>query len=1364
MAVKINFDLMHNVIQPSFVLLTKSGSRLGQIKTHSLKIKDCLNEPCEVQFVAYKEDYKDRYSLWDKIEDFKLLWVKDWNMCFEIYVETIEGEGIYKNVTAKSLGEAELSQINIYTTEINTENDIARDDYVPTVLYNNENHSASLLHRIMEKVPHYTIDHVDSSIANIQRTFAFDGKSIMDCFNEIAEEINCLFVIDCGFDSSWNLVRKVSVYDLESYCYECHERGEYISTCTNCGSPNITKGYGNDTGIFINTENLTDEITFTTDNGSVKNCFKMSAGDDLMTATIANANANGSLYLWYISDQQKEDMSTALVNKLTQYDTSYAYYQNEYQANISSSQLSDYNTLITKYSVYSADYPQITYPIVGFPQLMQAEYNVIDFYLYLKSGLMPTVQTASTNAQIEIAKLNHTAFNTVSVQNLDTCSQTTADSAVLSAVKTIIDSRYKVVIDSSSYSSGSWTGSITITNYSDDIDTATDSSVSLTVNDDYENFVKQKIDRMISKRVANGEPTDIVTLFNSTIITFTNEIKKYCLIRLKGFYDACQSCIDILTESGAADQSLWTTQIAAQSQIRNLYSNMYEPYYNRLQLLANEIKTRESELAVIAGVYDADGKLQTDGVQTLIDKERNTIQSELNLENYLGTALWNELCSYRREDTYKNDNYISDGLSNAQLFKRALEFIKIAKKEIIKSATMQHSISTTLKNLLVMPEFSPIVNQFAVGNWLRARVDGDIYKLRLVDYEIAYDNIGQITVNFSDTIESPDGISDIKSIIDSAKNMSSTYGSVSRQAEQAEKTTTTVNEWQDTGLDVTKTKIICESDNQTYTSDDHGLTFKKYDTTLNQYDNRQINICNSTISITDDNWETVKTAIGFYYYFDPSTHKLKSTYGVNGETIIGKLILGENLGIYNTSNNMTFDTNGLIITNGINTFTVNPNNANKLLSISKTENNVTNDLFYVDNNGRLHISGDGTGLDLSTDKVKFAFNNISQYIQFEDYNNTASICIYDSDNSATKEILMRLNADGFNLYDNNTLLMQMYSTGFSLYGKYLGDDTNYLLTRLTSTGTWYYYKYQTIGKIGTNSWAGDDSFRGLMFDLEHGAKYMGWGYQDVANGNYNVKLIYYSDDTKDTHGVHLRDDTYLDYDTYIENELHYKNTMNTITYVDSGTDAVTGVGFTTDTVNLDLHGCRVNFGIRTYNSSSDSYISYTKMSIQDNKIDCYTNLDMNNYSILNQSDIRLKTNVQDTNVNALSLLSKIDLKSFDWIETSKHENIGMIAQQLKDVIPDLVVEDESTGKLSIKMINFVPYLIKAIQELLERSSKKTGEKTKQDIVKYDDKMSMNDKKIFVKQMRDISKTKLVEQQKAIPNQIYVQDNFYKKKG
>ena len=52
-----------------------------------------------------------------------------------------------------------------------------------------------------------------------------------------------------------------------------------------------------------------------------------------------------------------------------------------------------------------------------------------------------------------------------------------------------------------------------------------------------------------------------------------------------------------------------------------------------------------------------------------------------DFESYLGEH-YNIFCSYRREDTYDNKNYISDGLNNAEIIQRAKEFIQIAKKEL----------------------------------------------------------------------------------------------------------------------------------------------------------------------------------------------------------------------------------------------------------------------------------------------------------------------------------------------------------------------------------------------------------------------------------------------------------------------------------------------------------------------------------------------------------------------------------------------------------------------------------------------------------------------------------------------------------
>ena len=157
---------------------------------------------------------------------------------------------------------------------------------------------------------------------------------------------------------------------------------------------------------------------------------------------------------------------------------------------------------------------------------------------------------------------------------------------------------------------------------------------------------------------------------------FTNELKKYNLDSLNNLQSICQSCIDIMIEQGIAVNQSWNGT--------NLYNNLYMNYYNKLSAINNEQAVRENEINIIIGKYNND-KLVSQGIQTILNKHRTTIQTALNFENYLGSDLWLEFCTYKRESKYSNSNYISDGLNNAELFEKALEFIEKAKKELYTS-------------------------------------------------------------------------------------------------------------------------------------------------------------------------------------------------------------------------------------------------------------------------------------------------------------------------------------------------------------------------------------------------------------------------------------------------------------------------------------------------------------------------------------------------------------------------------------------------------------------------------------------------------------------------------------------------------
>ena len=83
------------------------------------------------------------------------------------------------------------------------------------------------------------------------------------------------------------------------------------------------------------------------------------------------------------------------------------------------------------------------------------------------------------------------------------------------------------------------------------------------------------------------------------------------------------------------------------------------------------------------------------------------------------------------------------------------------------------------------------------------------------------------------------------------------------------------------------------------------------------------------------------------------------------------------------------------------------------------------------------------------------------------------------------------------------------------------------------------------------------------------------------------------------------------------------------------------------------------------------------------------------------SDERLKKNIVDVSPQ-LDVIKNIKVREFDWKTSNKHD-IGMIAQELYKVIPNVVTEGSDEHKMNwgVDYGKLTPYLIKAVQELSE---------------------------------------------------------------
>lgn len=954
---KLRMDTSGNVEDISFVLAKKNGDKLGNIvNVDNIVAKHSMKEASDITFAAHKKMNDNIIKCWNDIKDFKLVWIPEWDMWYEITVEVNEEDENIKNISGKTLGEAELSQIMLYGIEINTETDIAREDYkIPTTFYNPDHPEASLMDRLLtDKAPHYRVKHIDKSLMNLQRTFTFDDTSIYDALQEVSEELDCLFIFGCGSDENGKPERTISAYDLEANCVDCENRDTFVHKCPKCGSTNIILGYGEYTNVFISKDNLADEITYSVDTDSVKNCMKLEAGDDLMTAAIRSCNPNGTDYIYYFPDETREEMSLELQEKLKSYDALYEKYQSDYNFTINDSFVTNYNALVNKYKTYeeSLKDTEIKNPIVGYPKLMRIYFDTIDMVQLLRNKLMPPVDKPDNNAKSQGEYLMANLPSSASTTSLKNLSVSTADNIMVMLAQSIVKGVFKVTVTNTTLSNNVWKGKFNLENYADKDDKFTSQFVSISINENYESYVKQRIDSILARSDENYY--DIVGLFKQDMTVFKSQLKKYCLNTLQIFQKCCQSCIDMMVQQGISSNS--TSSIYGIN-TKVLYENVYIPYYNKMNTIQDEIKVRENELYTVEGKYNNQNQLVQDGVQIEIERIITEVQDALNFKNYIGIDLYKEFSSFIRIDKFSNDNYISDGLNNTDLMKNAIEFITVATKELFKSASLQHSITGTIKNFLRMKEFEPVTNNFKNGNWICVGIDDKVYQLRIVEYEIDFSDTQNISVTFSDVISTPDGMTDLESILSNSSKMATSYSGVVRQSTINTNFKNKMNEMIAKGLSMTNTKIVSNADNQDITWDEHGLLCREYDDIISDYTDSQLKIINHGIYITDDNWKTARAGIGNFIYYDPKDKTYKESYGVIADTLVSNLILTSEVGIYNEEKSIEMAKDGIIVT----TNTMNKNVFTIRKEITDDEGNVTYERqLYIDDNGNIRLAGNAS--------------------------------------------------------------------------------------------------------------------------------------------------------------------------------------------------------------------------------------------------------------------------------------------------------------------------------------------------------------------------------------------------------------------
>lgn len=963
--------------KPTILLKTRGGNTIGELQYTNLNFSFVGKGLDNLSFDVHKVVNGKECKYWDKLIDLCIIDYVGYGQ-FECNVTINDEDETIKSCVCESL-ETELGQHTIRDMHINDEDAITygrkvgntnvdfdtgetSGKFIPTVLYDKNDQQHSLLDRVLaEKTPHWTIGYVSPQFAvngyvydadQIERTFTLSGTTPYDFFDsEVSQEFGCVFTYD-----TYN--RKVNCYNLDACVYDIktneikegyyYINGIYYDKNDNQIIDDSNLGYcsgiGQDTAIFMSKSKLANSFSIDSDAGSVKNCFYVSGGDDVITNIVGAANVTGDNYIYMFGNFQYEDMSDELVNKIKSYATLlsekeeefnkvggvYVYdSEGKYVYNTDKQRVEDKNGRIivnSKYvdgkiyvldtlayyencKAYNKDRIELSIPnyIYDEPGLYTKYTGLVDRINYWEHTRFPDIKPSDTTADDEKNNIIE-YFNGRKVYIKNGCTSdsfTHVTSAIESLLGIACDSRYTITIYkdkdhtltcsdiNDKKNTGIWNGVINIKRTADETDYKEfDLSVNVELTYDIDNSIelcKQNMEIAIARM--DIAELDFTKLTDDELREL---LKEYNLNSIKSFRDGFDSCKATLNDLLANMELEKTQVIRFEDDALWLSSDRYNTRYH----IANELYEELFE-------YVESLKSQQETFETNIKNFR----ADLDMKSYFGEQLWKEFRSYVREDEYSNSNYISDGLSSCEILEKAKELLDVAKKELSKACVIQKTISGDINNIFSLEEKEILHDKFALFNYVRVRADDNIYKLRLMEISFSEDSPEKLDVTFSERIEDVSGKkSDIQKILEQSQSIATTYSSTTKQAKQGASAMSNFNSMKQEGLD-SSLYLIKNSNTEEVTFGNTGLSCKSM---LDQgiYSPYEVRVTHNGIYMSEDNFNSVKTALGRFKYNN------EWVYGLCTDVLFGDLIIGEKMLISNKNGSVSITGDGINIANG----------------------------------------------------------------------------------------------------------------------------------------------------------------------------------------------------------------------------------------------------------------------------------------------------------------------------------------------------------------------------------------------------------------------------------------------------------------
>lgn len=315
--------------------------------------------------------------------------------------------------------------------------------------------------------------------------------------------------------------------------------------------------------------------------------------------------------------------------------------------------------------------------------------------------------------------------------------------------------------------------------------------------------------------------------------------------------------------------------------------NTYLPLY----IFTTSYDTNHTFAVYLDGATPYVAYEDSQGVYQMI---RNYIRNKTEMSAFFNEDQWIRLSPFIREDEFNDSNFLLTGYeSEEERIEIGKELMEAATKELNTLCQPSLEFSMTMANILAMPEFEPLFNQFQLGNFVRVHIrDGYIKRARLLEVTLNFDDLSDFNCTFGNLVTTKSEIDKhadlLAQAVTAGKQVATASGSWQRAVDKSNKLEEAIeNGLKDAALQVGK------ASGQAITWDENGFYCRKLkDGTTDQYEDQQIAIINNKIVFTRDNWQTSEAALGEFQVDANGDGVAETMYGLIAQAVVSGYIDG----------------------------------------------------------------------------------------------------------------------------------------------------------------------------------------------------------------------------------------------------------------------------------------------------------------------------------------------------------------------------------------------------------------------------------------------------------------------------------------